>query len=77
MANSDSDPRPPLAQGRGIPWPPRLAAGLMAMLSWGLLLALHGLHAYDLLPWTTRGWERRKVRELIIARMRAEQRLDE
>lgn len=47
------------------------------MLSWGLLLALHGRHAYDLLPWTTRGWERRKVRELIIARMRAEQRLDE
>ncbi len=41
-------------------------------LSWGLLLALHGLHAYDLLPWTTQGWEQRKVRELVIARLRAE-----
>ena len=45
------------------------------MLSWGLLLALHGLHAYDLLPWTTYGWEQRKVRELIISRMREEQQL--
>jgi 2TM domain len=43
------------------------------MLGWGLLLALHGLHAYDLLPWTTQGWEQRKVRELIISRMREEQ----
>ena len=42
------------------------------LLSWGLLLALHGLHAYDLLPWTTQGWEQRKVRELIIHRLRAE-----
>jgi hypothetical protein len=47
------------------------------MLSWGLLLALHGLHAYDLLPWTTRGWEQRKVRELIISRMREEQHLND
>jgi 2TM domain-containing protein len=46
------------------------------LLSWGLLLALHGLHAYDLLPWTTQGWEQRKVRELIIARLRAERDLD-
>jgi hypothetical protein len=45
------------------------------MLSWGLLLALHGLHAYDLLPWTTQGWEQRKVRELVISRMRDEQQL--
>ncbi|HWI27916.1 MAG TPA: 2TM domain-containing protein [Stellaceae bacterium] len=43
------------------------------MLGWGLLLALHGLHAYDLLPWTTKNWEQRKVRELIISRMRQEQ----
>lgn len=42
------------------------------LLSWGLLLALHGLHAYDLLPWTTQGWEQQKVRELIIHRLRAE-----
>jgi hypothetical protein len=47
------------------------------MLGWGLLLALHGLHAYDLLPWTTPGWEQRKVRELIIGRMRQEQGLDD
>jgi 2TM domain-containing protein len=46
------------------------------MLSWGLILALHGLHAYDLLPWTTQGWEQHKVRELIIGRMRAERDLD-
>lgn len=46
------------------------------LLSWGLILALHGLHAYDLLPWTTQGWEQRKVRELIISRMRAERDLD-
>jgi hypothetical protein len=47
------------------------------MLGWSLLLALHGLHAYDLLPWTTQNWEQRKVRELIIYRMREEQGLDE
>jgi len=46
-------------------------------LGWGLLLALHGLHAYDLLPWTTQGWEQRKVRELILTRMREEQGLGE
>lgn len=45
-------------------------------LSWGLILALHGLHAYDLLPWTTQGWEHRKVRELIILRLRQERDLD-
>ena len=47
------------------------------LLGWGLLLALHGLHAYDLLPWTTQGWEQRKVRELIITRLRDEQGLNE
>jgi hypothetical protein len=47
------------------------------MLGWSLLLALHGLHAYDLLPWTTQNWEQRKVRELIIGRMRQEQGLDD
>jgi 2TM domain len=46
------------------------------LLAWGFLLALHGLHAYDLLPWTTAGWEQRKVRELVIARLRAERGLD-
>ena len=46
------------------------------LMAWGLILTLHGLHAYDLLPWTTQGWEQRKVRELIITRMRAERDLD-
>ena len=46
------------------------------LLSWGLILSLHGLHAYDLLPWTTQDWEQRKVRELVIGRMRAERELD-
>lgn len=41
-------------------------------LAWGLLLSLHGLHAHDLLPWTTAGWEQRKVRELVILRLRAD-----
>ncbi len=44
--------------------------------AWGLILALHGLHAYDMLPWTTQGWEQRKVRELVISRMREERGLD-
>jgi 2TM domain len=44
-------------------------------LSWSLVLALQGLHAYDL--WTTPGWEQRKVRELIIGRLRAERGLDQ
>jgi hypothetical protein len=44
--------------------------------AWGLILALHGLHAYDLLPWTTQGWEQRKVRELVISRLREERGLD-
>jgi len=47
------------------------------LLAWGLILALHGLHAYDMLPWTTQGWEERKVRELIISRMREEQHLED
>jgi hypothetical protein len=45
-------------------------------LAWGFLLSLHGLHAYDLLPWTTEGWEQRKVRELIISKLRAEREFD-
>lgn len=45
-------------------------------LAWGFLLALHGLHAYDLLPWTTQGWEQRKVRELTITKLRAEREFD-
>ena len=34
------------------------------------LVCLHGLHAYEMLPWTTHDWEQRKVRELIESRRR-------
>ena len=40
------------------------------LIGWGMFLALHGLHAYELLPWTTHDWEQRKVRELIENRQR-------
>jgi 2TM domain len=40
------------------------------LIGWGLLLVLHGLHAYELLPWTTQDWEQRKVRELMEGRLR-------
>jgi hypothetical protein len=39
-------------------------------IGWGLLLVLHGLHAYELLPWTTHDWEQRKVHDLIESRLR-------
>src|SRR5579872_2969321 len=35
------------------------------MIGWGLVVGLHALHAYEMLPWTTQDWEQRKVRELI------------
>lgn len=37
---------------------------------WGLVLCLHALHAYEMLPWTTHDWEQRKVRDLIESRSR-------
>jgi hypothetical protein len=37
---------------------------------WGLLVVLHALHAYEMLPWTTQDWEQRKVRDLIDTRLR-------
>ncbi len=40
------------------------------MIGWGLVIGLHGLHANELLPWTTHDWEQRKVRELIETRLR-------
>jgi 2TM domain len=40
------------------------------LIGWGMLVVLHGLHAYELLPWTTPDWEARKVRELIETRSR-------
>ena len=40
------------------------------LVGWGLLLCLHALHAYEMLPWTTQDWEHRKVRELVEKRRR-------
>jgi len=40
------------------------------LIGWGLVIVLHCLHAYELLPWTTHDWEQRKVRELIDHRLR-------
>jgi hypothetical protein len=40
------------------------------LVGWGLIICLHALHAYELLPWTTQDWERRKVRELIDEKLR-------
>lgn len=37
---------------------------------WGLLLCLHALHAYEMLPWTTQDWEQRKVQDLVESRLR-------
>ncbi len=37
---------------------------------WGLLVVLHALHAYEMLPWTTQDWEQRKVRNLIETKLR-------
>ena len=44
------------------PWPGMVDAPLTG---WGLVLCLHALHAYEMLPWTTHDWEQRKVRDLI------------
>ena len=40
------------------------------LIGWGLLVVLHALHAYEMLPWTTQDWEQRKVRDLIDSRLR-------
>jgi hypothetical protein len=40
------------------------------LLGWGLLLGLHALHAFDLVPWSTFDWERRTVERLIEKRLR-------
>jgi hypothetical protein len=37
---------------------------------WGLVICLHALHTYEMLPWLTQDWEQRKVRELIDGRLR-------
>jgi hypothetical protein len=35
------------------------------LIGWGLLVGLHAAYTYELLPWSTRDWEQRKVRELM------------
>lgn len=35
------------------------------LLGWGLFVGLHAAHTYELLPWSSRDWEERKVQELI------------
>lgn len=35
------------------------------LLGWGLFVGLHAAHTYELLPWSSRDWEQRKVQELI------------
>ena len=35
------------------------------LLGWGLVVGLHALHTYELLPWSTQNWEQRKIQELI------------
>ena len=35
------------------------------LLGWGLFIALHAAYTYELLPWSSRDWESRKVQELI------------
>jgi hypothetical protein len=39
------------------------------LLAWGLVLALHAAQAYEMLPWLSHDWERRKVRELMERRL--------
>lgn len=40
------------------------------LLSWGLILGLHALQAYEMLPWLGQDWEQRKIHELIEDRLR-------
>src|SRR5262249_60437082 len=35
------------------------------LVGWGLLVGLHAAYTYELLPWSTRDWEQRKVPELM------------
>ncbi len=35
------------------------------LIGWGLLAGLHAAYTYELLPWSSRDWEQRKVRELM------------
>jgi hypothetical protein len=35
------------------------------LIGWGLVVGLHAAYTYELLPWSSRDWEQRKVRELM------------
>ena len=35
------------------------------LIGWGLVAGLHTAYTYELLPWSSRDWEQRKVRELM------------
>jgi hypothetical protein len=35
------------------------------LLGWGLIVGLHAMYTYELLPWSTRDWEQRKIQEFI------------
>jgi len=48
----------------GVPWFYHILIG------WGLILGLHALYAYDLVPWSTLDWEHRTVKKLIEFRLR-------
>ncbi len=43
------------------------------LLGWGLIVGLHAMYTYELLPWSTRDWEQRKISEFIE---QARERLD-
>jgi len=45
------------------------------LIGWGLLAGLHAAYTYELLPWSSRDWEQRRVRELMDEqRLRSSQR---
>lgn len=48
----------------GTPW------FYQVLLGWGMFVGLHAAHTYELLPWTNRDWEQRRVKELIEERRR-------
>ena len=35
------------------------------LLGWGIAVAIHGLNTFQVLPWSSKEWEERKVRELM------------
>ena len=35
------------------------------LFGWGIAVAVHGLNTFQILPWSSKEWEERKVRELM------------